>query len=322
MDLSKYKADTLHILYERDKAYLILQKILNYLHYITPIYFYIHFDDNSPCSWAYTERYPELENRYGFIKLKHEDSYNAKMIGELLPEYHEASLYVCQQPDLVELYGQNNPPYLDKILQGGYNLTFYEDELYLCKSSNIKYWNLLSLDIDLDNILICEDGNKEKSIAYIIDSRANARVILEIIDSIFTENKLTPLTQNTNFEVNDTEYGSSIIITSNLDIGVNPKIVIEGNCVDVYIFSNHKIITIKDINDEIEIAILKQCIKFLFFYQMQITYENRRLSSVNFINKDGQVAETINLPGNIFDRMLSVFSKKEIFEYKPIYQPF
>lgn len=99
MDLSD---NTIGVKFLQEEKIIYLEKILNYVHYTDPLYYYLFFGygDGNVEMDEYFKKYPQLLEDKGFIRLADKDVKDTNLIFNLLFEYQTASLYINEFSDL------------------------------------------------------------------------------------------------------------------------------------------------------------------------------------------------------------------------------
>lgn len=144
----------LRIRFSSEKRSIYVKKVLMYLHYTDPVYYYIYFGYgfSNVDIYKYAETYPAIYEDKGFIRLKDEDINNYQLIEDFLYEYHDAQLYITCYPDLEKKYDYKMMRDNNFIFDGYTILELEEDYLILDKEDSLPAWDFEKMGITEDMI--------------------------------------------------------------------------------------------------------------------------------------------------------------------------
>ena len=161
-----------------EQRLLYVKNIIDYLHFTDPLHYYLAFgysDGNSNLR-PYYDRYPELSDHDGFIKLKDEDVKDYKLIYDILFNYQIGCLYINTYDDLDKKYNFSHFRCNSSIFEG-YVITEMRDYIVSIE----KDWDLPAWDTEKMGIpeeLIIKDKSPYKQVSLF-------ELIFSIVKSIF-----------------------------------------------------------------------------------------------------------------------------------------
>lgn len=161
----------LTLFFHETKGMIILDKILKYILSLNYKYSYIVFgySSNEFDMSFYSENYPELVTlECGAIRLKDEDRSNILLIYDVLNNYSTASLYINNEPDMLDNFNFDTWLSNSNDLKYGYAISdMVYEYLTVRKAPYIKDWSLESMGIssvslEQQNLLALKKESKEK----------------------------------------------------------------------------------------------------------------------------------------------------------------
>ena len=138
-----------------EQRLLYVKNIVDYLHFTDPLYYYLSFEDgfgNSDMD-PYYERYPELKEDRGFIKLKDEDVKDYKLIYDVLFEYHFGSLCINTYDNLDKKYNFNDFSGYPSIFEGYVIMEMRDYGAVIEKDWDLPTWDTEKMGIPEELIL-------------------------------------------------------------------------------------------------------------------------------------------------------------------------
>lgn len=143
-----------------------LKKVLRYMHYSDPLYYYIYFGygDGNVDIYKYADKYPEVYDDKGFIRLNESDINDYDLIADFLYEYHDAKLYISECPGLESKHDYREMRDFNFNLGRYTILELGEDYMVLGRDSNMPAWDLEKMGIPIESIE-GDDSSEDKGSA-------------------------------------------------------------------------------------------------------------------------------------------------------------
>ena len=106
--------------------------------------YYLFFDSGygNIDIFKYANDYPVLLNDKGFVQLKKEDVTNIDLVIDLLYEYHSASLYINEYPDLDKKYDYEAMRGGNSLFEGYVIRELESDYVVITRDDEVPPWDL------------------------------------------------------------------------------------------------------------------------------------------------------------------------------------